>query len=166
MRKILLLLIGVVFVFAAEGAPAHTDIIPRTINFLIYAALLWYLVGDKVRKFFQERKERIAKQFQSIDEKLKETKAKKEALKEELAEAKKLAEEIIENAKKEAEYISNKIHDQVDEEIKILQKHFEEFKEAEIKKTKHEAVREFMEEIFKDIHISSEDAAKIILKAA
>jgi F-type H+-transporting ATPase subunit b len=166
MKKIILLVLGVALAFAAESAPAHTDIIPRTINFLIYAALLWYLIGDKVRRFFSERREKIAKQFQEIEEKLKASKAKKEALKEELAQAKKLAEEIVENAKKEAEYIEKKIQAQLDEEIKILQKHFEEYKEAEIKKTKSEAVKAFLEEVMKDIHISSEDAAKIILKAA
>ncbi len=165
MKKLLLVLSGVAL-FANEAANGGTDIIPRTINFLIFVALLWYLVGDKIKRFFAERRESIARKFQEIEEKLKESKAKKEVLKAELEEAKKLAEEIIKTAKKEAELVESKIKAQVEEEITLLQKHFEEFKESEIRKTKQEAVKEFMEEILKDIHITSEDAAKLILKAA
>ncbi|MEO1923206.1 MAG: F0F1 ATP synthase subunit B [Nautiliaceae bacterium] len=165
MKKLLLVLSGVAL-FASEAASGGTDIIPRTINFLIFVALLWYLVGDKVKRFFAERRESIAKKFQEIEEKLKESKARKEALKAELEETKKLAEEIIKTARKEAELVESKIKAQVEEEITLLQKHFEEFKESEIRKTKQEAVKEFMEEILKDVHITSEDAAKLILKAA
>ena len=153
-------------VFASEAANHTTDIVPRTINFLIFVAILWYLIGDKVKRFFQERKESIAKRFQEIEEKLKESKARKEALKAQVSEAKHMAQEIIETAKKEAELIENKIKAQLEEEIQILQKHFEEFKINEIKKTKQEAIREYLNEIFDEVHISSEDAAKIILKVA
>jgi F-type H+-transporting ATPase subunit b len=50
MKKFLLFLAGVL-AFASEGS-GHTDIIPRTINFIIFVAILWYLVGDKVKRFF------------------------------------------------------------------------------------------------------------------
>ncbi|NPA87487.1 F0F1 ATP synthase subunit B [Caminibacter pacificus] len=168
MKKLMLL--GAVlssFVFASEAmGGGHTDIIPRTINFLIFVAILWYLVGDKAKRFFAERKERIAKRFQEIEEKLKESKAKKEALKAQVNEAKQMAHEIVETAKKEAELIEKKIKTQLEEEIAMLERHFEEFKQNEIKKTKQEAVKEYMEEIFKEVHITSEDAAKLVLKAA
>ncbi len=163
MKKLFLLLLTGAIVFASEEG---TDIIPRTINFIIFVAILYYLVGDKVKRFFEERREKIAKKFQEIEEKLKESKEKKEALKAELNQAKKLAEEIIQNARKEAEFIESKIKAQLEEEIKLLEKHFEEYKEAEIRKTKQEAVKEYLQEIFKDVHITSEDAAKLILKAA
>jgi len=68
--------------------------------------------------------------------------------------------------KKEAELLEKKIKTQVEEEIKILQKHFEEYKENEIRKTKQVAVKVFLEEVLKDVHLSSEDAAKLVLKAA
>jgi len=166
MKKLLLL--GAVFsafAFASEAA-GHTDIVPRTINFLIFVAILWYLVGDKVRRFFKERKENIAKRFQEIEEKLKESKARKEALKAQVNEAKQMANEIVETAKKEAELIEKKIKAQVEEEIALLQKQFEEFKQNEIKKTKQEAIKEYLEDIFEEVHLSSEDAAKLVLKAA
>ncbi len=166
-KSFLVILLAAVGAFAAEGAASGgTDIIPRTINFLIFAAILWYLVGDKARKFFSDRKENIAKKFQEIEEKLKESKDRKEALKAELQNSKKFAEEIIENAKEEAVYLENKIKAQTEEEIKMLQKHFEEYKNTAIRKIKQEAVEKYLEELFKDIHLSSEDAAKLILKAA
>ncbi len=166
MKKILLIGLGVASLFASEAVSGHTDIVPRTINFVIFVALLWYLIGDKIKRFFAERKENIAKRFQEVEEKLKESKERKEALKAELIQTKQLAEEIRQNAQKEAELIAEKIKQQVEEEIALLQKHFEEFKENEIKKAKQEAVKAFMEDVLKDVHLSSEEAAKLVLKAA
>ena len=166
MKKIVALF-GVLSVFAfASDAAAHTDIIPRTINFLIFVAILWYLVGNKAINFFKERREKIASRLQEIEEKLKESKANKEALKAELEKSKAKAKEIIEDAKKEADFLANKIKTQTEEEVAILQKHFEDFKVAESKKVKKEVVKEFLEDTLKDIHISSDEAAKIILKVA
>ena len=164
-KTVLFLSLFGVFAFASEAA-GHTDIIPRTINFLIFVAILWYLAGNKIVNFFKQRKEKIAKKFQEIEEKLKESKARKEALKAELENAKVKAREIVENAKKEAELLEGKIKVQTEEEIKILQKQFEEFKKYETQKAKKEVVETFLNETVKDLHITSEDAAKLILKVA
>ena len=167
MKKIIALLgIFSAFAFASDAAAHTTDIIPRTINFLIFVAILWYLVGNKAINFFKERKNKIASRLQEIQNKLEESKAKKEALKAELENAKSKAKEIVADAKKEAEFLQNKIKTQTEEEIAILQKHFEEFKELEAKKVKKEAVKRFLEETLKDVHISSDEAAKLILKVA
>jgi len=167
MKKIIALLgLFSAFAFASDAAAHTTDIIPRTVNFLIFAAILWYLVGNKAINFFKQRKEGIASRLQEIEEKLKESKARKEALKAELENSKVKAKEIVETAKKEAEYLQNKIKAQAEEEIALLQKHFEEFKVLEAKKVKKEVVKEFLEETLKDVHISSDEAAKLILKVA
>ena len=160
MKKLLVVLIGT-FLFASEG---ETDIVARVINFLIFVAILWYLIADKVIAFFRQRKEKIAKQFQEVEEKLKETKEQKEILKAKLEEVKAKANEIVEDSKKEAEVIYNNIIKEAKEEIELYKKHFEEFKEIEIRKAKKEAIRELLENIIKDVHITSEDAVKIILK--
>ena len=160
--KSLLILVGT-FLFASEGV-GETDIVARVINFLIFVAILWYLIADKVIAFFRERKEKIAKRFQEVEEKLKETKEQKEILKSKLEEVKVKANEIIEDSKKEAEVIYNNIIKEAKEEVELYKKHFEEFKEIEIKKAKKEAMKEFLEDVLKDIHITSEDAAKIVLK--
>ena len=166
MKKIALLagIFSALAFASGDYSIAHTDFIPRTINFLIFVAILWYVAGNKLVNFFKQRKENIAKRFQEIEEKLKESKARKEALKAELENAKIKAKEIIENAKKEAELIEKKIKAQTEEEIKILQKQFEEYKKFETQKAKKEVVEAFLEEVLKDIHLTSEDAAKLILK--
>ena len=166
MKKIVVLItVFGAFAFASEAAHT-TDIIPRTINFLIFAAILWYLVGNKAINFFKQRKENIASRLQEVEEKLKESKARKEALKAELENSKIKAKEIVENAKNEAKYLENKIKSQTQEEIALLQAHFEEFKKLESKKIKKEVVKEFLEETLKDVHITSNEAAKLILKVA
>ena len=166
MKKIIAL-VGVFSAFAFASEAAHTtDIIPRTINFIIFAAILWYLVGNKAINFFKQRKESIASRLQEIEEKLKESKARKEALKAELENSKIKAKEIVKDAHNEAKYLEEKIKSQTAEEIALLQKHFEDFKVLESKKIKKEVVKEFLEEILKDVHISSDEAAKLILKVA
>ena len=166
MKKTALLTFVLGTLLFANEAVTHTDIIPRTINFVIFVAILWYLAGNKIVAFFRQRKENIAKQFQQIEEKLKESKAKKEALKAELENAKIKAKEIVENGKLEAKHLEEKIKAQTEEEIALLQKQFEEFKNLQTNKIKKEAVEEFLKEVLKDIHISSEDAAKLVLKVA
>jgi len=54
----------------------------------------------------------------------------------------------------------------MEEEIKVLQKQFEEFKELEENKIKKEAIKEFLDKTLEEVHISSEDAVKLILKVA
>jgi F-type H+-transporting ATPase subunit b len=167
MRKLALL--GVLLsavLFANEAASGGTDIVPRTINFLIFVAILWYLVGNKVIAFFRNRRENIASKFQEVENKLREAKAKKEELEAKLEEAKVTAKEIVEDAKKEAEVIYNQILQNGKLEIEGMEHLFETYKESEIRKAKREVVKTYLENILKDIHISSEDAAKIILKAA
>jgi F-type H+-transporting ATPase subunit b len=167
MRKLLLVAFLGGLLFASEAAAAGgTDIVARTINFIIFVAILWYLVGNKVISFFRNRKEEIARKFQEVENKLKEAKLKKEELKAKLEEAEIKATEIIEDAKTEAEHIYNKIIEETKAELEMLEKHFEEAKVAEIRKAKREAIKAFLEEVLKDVHLTSEDAAKLVLKVA
>jgi F-type H+-transporting ATPase subunit b len=161
MKKLIFLIVGVLL-FANEGG---TDIVPRTINFLIFVAILWYLVGNRVVEFFRNRRENIAAKFQEVENKLKEAKAKKEALEAKLEEAKVSAKNIIEDAKNEAQVIYNKIMEDGKLELAAMEKAFENYKETELRKVKREIVKTYLQDLLKDIHISSEDAAIIILKA-
>ena len=61
MRKILLISLGVAALFASEAASGHTDIVPRTINFIIFVALLWYLVGDKIKNYLAQNGFKVVK---------------------------------------------------------------------------------------------------------
>jgi len=164
MKKLIFLILSV-FAFANE-ASSGTDIVPRTINFLIFVAILWYLVGNRAIEFFRKRKENIASKFQEVENKLREAKAKKEELEAKLEEAKITAKEIIEDAKNESTIIYNKIMENAKLELEAMDKLFENYKESEIRKAKKEVIKAFLEEVLTNIHISSEDAAKLVLKAA
>jgi F-type H+-transporting ATPase subunit b len=167
MKKIFITVLFSTLMFANEAAAGGgTDIVARTINFLIFAAILWYLVGNKAISFFRNRKEEIASRFQEVENKLKEAKLKKEELKAKLEEAKIKAAEIVEDSKKEAEHIYNKILEDTRAELEILDRHFEETKTAEIRKAKREALKAFLEDVLNNVHLSSEDAAKLVLKVA
>jgi len=167
MKKALLIALLSAVAFASEAAATGgTDIVARTINFLIFVAILWYLVGNKAIAFFKNRKEEIANKFQEIENRLKEAKNRETALKTQLEEAKIKATEIIEDSKKEAEHIYNSILEETKAELEMLDKHFEEAKVAEIRKAKREAIKAFLEDVLKDVHLSSEDAAKLVLKVA
>ena len=56
MKRMLLLGLALVPVplFANEGA-VETDIVQRTVNFIIFAGILWYILADKIKAFFAER---------------------------------------------------------------------------------------------------------------
>jgi len=166
MKKLAFFAIISSFLYAAGDVSHHTDIIPRTINFLIFVGILWYLVGNKAVEFFRNRKEGIATKFQEVENRLNEAKAKKEELEAKVEEAKIAAKQMIEDAKNESNVIYNHIMENTKLELEAMDKMFETFKESELRKTKKEVVKEFMNNIFKDIHLSSEDAAKLILKAA
>ncbi|GAX87811.1 F-type H+-transporting ATPase subunit b [Lebetimonas natsushimae] len=167
MKKIAVLsLIFSAVLFAGESSISGTDIVPRTINFLIFVAILWYLVGNKAVEFFRKRKENIAAKFQEVENKLREAKAKKEELEAKLEEAKVTAKNIIEDSKNEATVIYNKIMEDGKLELSAMDKLFESYKENELRKAKKAIVKKFLEDVLKDIHISSEEAAKLILKAA
>jgi F-type H+-transporting ATPase subunit b len=145
-------------------AIGDTDFIPRVVNFVIFAGILWYLLADKVKDFYANRSKAIADAFNEAEEKLKEAQAKKEALKKEVEEAHKKAEEIINTAKKEAVLLKEQIITQANQEIEILNKNFAEQKAYEESKMKKEVVEAYLNNLVKDIHLSSEEVANIVTK--
>ena len=72
-------LLGLLTVSAfAEGG--ETDIIARTFNFIIFAGIIYYLIAEPLKSFFENRTLSIENQFKKNQEKLKESEeAKKEA---------------------------------------------------------------------------------------
>ena len=156
--------------FANEAAAVHhvtmgeTDFIPRTINFVIFVGILWYLLADKIKTFYANRSDSIAKSFEEVEAKLRESQAQKEALKKEVEEANKRAEDIIKTAKKEVELIKSKVLDNAKMEIAALNKQFTEEKEYAESKMKQEVVESYLKTLVKDIHLSSEEVASIVTK--
>jgi len=171
MKKIIVTLgLVAVSLFANEHAAvthvslSDTDFIPRVINFVIFVGILWYLLADKVKTFYSDRSKGIADSFAEVEAKLKESKQQREALKEEVKLANKKAEEIVNTAKKEADLLKNRVLETAKAEIEMLNKQFNEQKAYEETKMKKEVVELYLNNLVKDIHLSSEEVANIVTK--
>lgn len=62
LKYFLLILAPVILLGSDAAAKAGTDIIPRTINFLIFASILYYLIADAAKNFYFGRKKFDCKQ--------------------------------------------------------------------------------------------------------
>jgi F-type H+-transporting ATPase subunit b len=163
-KKILLLGAVVAAAFGSSGGDMGSDFIPRTINFLIFAAILYYLLKDRVVQFFENRAARIERQFQEIEERLRRSKELREELEEELERARKKAKEIVETAKREVAFIQKEIYQQAKLEIAAMEKSFEDAKVVELNRAKREVIEGFLRQLLRDIHLNDSDAVKLLLK--
>jgi F-type H+-transporting ATPase subunit b len=171
MKKIIVTLgLVVISLFANEHeAVSHatisdSDFIPRVVNFVIFVGILWSLLADKIKIFYVERSEKIASAFQEVENKLKESKQHKENLKNQVEETHKKAEDIIKSAQKEVDLIKNQILATATNEIELLNKQFEEYKKYEEARLKQEVVSSYLDNLVKDIHLSSDEVANIVTK--
>ncbi len=152
-----------VAIFASDGG---TDIVPRTINFLIFAAILYRYIAEPIKNFFKGRSENVVKTLKSIQDKVEESKKAKEAAQKELENSKILAKTIVEDAKKEAELIVLKMKEDMKSELKLLEKYHEERKEIEKRKMVKAVVAQTVESLFsKDIQtFDNKELVNIVMK--
>ncbi len=167
MNKLLLTLLAFapVALFAnSEGA--ETDIIQRTVNFVIFAGILWYLLADKIKAFFANRTLEIQSELDKVQDTLKASQAKVDEAAAKLEDAKKLAAETVELAKSEISALKQKVADAVDAEIAQLNRSFDDKIEVETKKVQRQIVEEILEELLKsdNISLSQDELANIVLK--
>jgi len=159
--KILLLLFP--FVLMADGG---YDIVPRTINFIIFAAILYYLIANLVKNAYKGRIESIAARLDNIEQKLKESKAKKDDAIKRVEEAKANADSLVETARKEAFLISERIKEETMQEIVNLEKSFQDQKEFEKRRMVKSVVGEILNEIFASdsVKMDQSELINIMLK--
>jgi F-type H+-transporting ATPase subunit b len=169
MKHIFLMAFFAGITFAAEHAEAsgtETDIIQRTVNFLIFAGIVYYLIADPVKAYFTGRTQGIADELEKVQNRLKETKAAKEAANSSIEEAKILAEEIMSNCKKENKIINEKMAAQLEFELS----NFEKQQNDIISLEKRQMVRTVVEEVLSEAlsqdnaGLDKESFADIILK--
>ena len=168
MSKIFLtLLIATASVFASSGAAeGGTDIVPRTINFLIFAGIIWYLIAEPVKNFFVGRSKGIADELDKVQVKLRESKEAKEAAIQKVEDAKVLAAEIKAGAEKEKAILSDKVMNQCDADLENLQKQNSAVMDLEQRK----AVRNIVDEVMNDVmaqageSLDKDKMAQIIMK--
>ena len=167
MKRMLLLGLALVPValFANEGA-VETDIVQRTVNFIIFAGILWYILADKIKAFFAERSLSIQAELDKVQDTLKASQEKVKDAQKKLEEAKKLAIEIVEGAKADIDSVKQKVATAVDSDIANLNKNLDEMMKVEISKAKKEVVTEVLEELLssENIKLTQQELANIVLK--
>lgn len=167
MLKYFLVLIAPIILLASGGeSGGSTDIIPRTLNFLIFAAILYYYVADAAKQWYFGRKNEIANKLDSIQVKLKESHSKKEQALQKVEEAKANARALVETAKKEAVLLGEKIALEATQEIENLEKAFQDRVSIERRKMQRSIVGEILDEMFKEgsISLDNDEIVKIVNK--
>ncbi len=126
---------------------SQTDIIERSLNFLLFVGILWYFLAKKLRSFLHSKSLEISKRLEEIQAQLKVSKENKKKLLKELEQAKEKAELIISDANKEAYTITQKYELQTKMDVENLIKNSKALMDLEVKKIK----RELVESVFKDL---------------
>jgi len=158
-----LLLLPTFLLASEEGG---TDIVARTINFSIFAAILYYLIADKAKAFFTGRTKEIADRLSSLEAKVQETKNLKDEASAKVETAKKSSKEIIELAHKEVEMQSSKLKESFEHDRAYLEKSYEDKKEILQKKMTSEVVSEVIGDLFADggVALGEDELVNIINK--
>jgi F-type H+-transporting ATPase subunit b len=151
---------------ASNAEHTGTDIVQRTVNFLLFAGLLWYLIAEPVKNYFASRSQAIEDEMQKVQDKLKETVSlKKEALAK-ITEAEKFSEELAKTSKKENKILNDNIMAQCEADLEILTKQQKSLMDLEQRKM----VSSVVEEILRDVlaqesdSFDNESMANVILK--
>lgn len=167
MKKLLLLglaLAPVALLASSEGA--ETDIVQRTVNFIIFAGILWYLLADKIKAFFADRTASIQGELDKVQDTLKASQDKVDAAANKLEEAKTLAAEIVETAKGDVDSVKQKIAEAVETEIANLDKGFDEKIKVETSKAKRQIVSEVLDELLSsdNVSLTQDELVNIVIK--
>lgn len=167
MKKILFMLSAITpLALFAQSGDVETDILERTVNFFIFAAIIYYLLADKLKTFFTDRTKSIQGELDKVQDMLKESDKKLSDAKQEVENAKQVAEELILAANNDIEAIKTKIEVAVEQEIAVLNKSLDDKSELETRKVKQKVVQSVLEQLLSDenIALSQEDLANIVLK--
>ena len=167
--KYLLFLILPAFAFASSsGAEVKTDFVERTINFLIFFGILYYLIAEHIRNFFTGRIDGIANSLDEIQVKLAQSRTKKSEAMKEVEDAKRLAVDIVATAKDEAKLLAKKIEEDSKAEVENLQKAHNDRIEIEERKMVRDVVSEVVDSLFDDksVSLDKDDFVNLVLKKA
>ena len=165
-RILVLILMMSTYAFASEAGHGESDIVQRTVNFLLFAGLVWYLVGEPAKNFFASRSQAIADELKKVQEKLNESVAlKKEALAK-ISDAEKFAKELEVTAKKENKILNDNIMTQCELDLETLTKQGSSTREYAQRKMVRDVVEDVITETLAQSSSSfdKEAMANVILK--
>jgi F-type H+-transporting ATPase subunit b len=154
------------YALASEAEHAGTDIVQRTVNFLLFAGLVWYLVGEPVKSYFAARSQAIADDLKKVQDKLDESVALKKEAQAKITDAEKYAEELSAVAKKENKIINDNIMSQCEMELEALGKQHASLMEFEQRNMVRNVVEDIMKETLSQSseNFDKEAMANVILK--
>ena len=164
-RYIIPLLAPALLMANSEHSDA-TDIIPRAINFFIFASILYYLLAGHARDFFKGRISGIADKLDSIQKKVNESNQLKKDAIEKVEEAKATAKIMIETSIREAQILSAKMEVENQEEVQHLEKAFKEKLIVEKRQMTREVVSHVLDEMLEgdSLSINKDELIKIVMK--
>lgn len=168
MSRILLLIIMIsTYALASGGAEGGgTDIVQRTVNFLLFAGLIWYLVAEPAKNYFAARSQGIADELNKVQDKLNESiSLKKEALSK-ISDAEKFAEDLVVISKKENKILNDNIMIQCDADLELVTKQNASLMEFEQRRMVRTVVEEIVTEVLNQSSndFDKEAMANVILK--
>jgi len=165
--RILVLMLSLsTLALASDAQHAGTDIVQRTVNFILFAGLIWYLVAEPAKNFFQARSQSIADELKKVQDRLNESIALKKEAQAKIADAQKFAEELAVSSKKENKIINDNMMVQCEAELETLTKQQDSLKEFEQRKM----IRGVVNKVLNDVLSESSDSfdkeamANVILK--
>lgn len=143
------------YLFGSEAAAeASTDIVQRTVNFLIFAGILFYVLAEPLKNYFSGRSSGIADELEKVQERLRESKRLKEAAEHKIEEAERFASELAESSKKENKILADKILAQCEQDLEVIAKQNSALMELD----KRKMVREVVADVMNDVMNSSSEA--------
>ncbi|MDD2448314.1 MAG: F0F1 ATP synthase subunit B [Sulfurimonas sp.] len=168
MSRILLLIMMIsTYALASSGAESGgTDIVQRTVNFLLFFGLIWYLVAEPAKNYFAARSQGIADELQKVQDKLNESvNLKKDALSK-ISEAEKFAEELVAASKKENKILNDSIMLQCESDLVNITKQSASLMEFEQRRMVRGVVESVLNEVLSQSSESfdKEAMANVILK--
>lgn len=142
-----LLLLGTYLFGSVAAQEGSTDIVQRTINFLIFAGILVYVLAEPVKNYFTGRSAGIASELEKVQERLRESKRLKEAAEHKIDDATRFASELSDLSKKENKILSDKIMAQCEQDLETIQKQNIALMNLETRKMVRETVAEVMNDV-------------------
>ena len=154
------------YALASEVKEGGSDIVQRTVNFILFAGLVWYLVGEPIKNYFASRSQGIADELKKVQDKLDESIALKKDALAKISEAERFAQELAESSKKENKLIYDALMAQGETELETIAKQNLSKKEFEERKMVREVVEEIVTETLSQSagSFDKEAMANVILK--
>lgn len=157
--KIFILALLPMFASASEVSIENSDFVMRSINFVIFAVILWWLVAKHIKNALKSRQDNISAQLNAVQDKLAQSRTKKENALKELEKSKVLAQEIIDGTKKEAVILAKNIEIQCKNDAESLRKAHAERLNFEQKRAKQAVIAEILDELLSDKNVALDKKA-------